>query len=219
MKGLFSYDGVLVQTINRIIDSICLSFLWLIFSIPIITVGAASTALYYTVNKVFRNGRGQMWQAFWGSFKSNFKQSTIIWVFLLIFYILFAVNGYYGYAFYANGVMPVGLLIVIIVVVAIVMAWSCYVFPYIARFTNSTKEVLFNCLFLLLRHFLWSVLLLGILVGSVALVLYIPLGLTFAPVVCTWTSNFVLERIFRKYMSPEDLAAEEERNKITAEEL
>ena len=44
MFGLFKYDGFLVQTCNKIVDCICLSLLWLVTSLPIVTIGAADAA-------------------------------------------------------------------------------------------------------------------------------------------------------------------------------
>ena len=77
MGGIFSLDNPLMQGINKIIDCIFLSILWVLFSFPLITFGAATSALYYTANKTIRNGRGYIWQQFWRGFKSSFKQSTI----------------------------------------------------------------------------------------------------------------------------------------------
>lgn len=208
MKRIFSYDGVFGQTVNRIIDCILLSFLWLLVSIPVVTMGAATTALYYTVHKTFRREEGYMLRAFWRSFKMNFRQSTLVWLGFLVFYIVFGVNAYYGYAFFANDVMPMGLLIVIAVAAAIVMAWSCYIFPYIARFKDTSKTVRKNCLYLLVRHPLRSLALLVILLGCIVLVAGVPFGLTFAPAAGAWATNAILEPVFRLYMSEEDKEAE-----------
>ncbi len=208
MKGIFFYDGILGQIISKGVDAICLSFLWLIFSIPLITMGAASTALYYTFQKVMRQEEGHLFQAFWHSFRTNFKQSTLAWLFFLVFYIVFPVNAYFGYAFFANDVMPVGILVLIAVVAAIVMIWSSYLFPYISRFQDTTVVAAKNCIYMMIMHFPVSIALLAILIGSVALVVCVPLGLAVAPVVCVWLDNLVLEPVFRKYMSEEDLEAE-----------
>lgn len=198
--GVFSYDGVIGRAINRIFDCVCLSFLWIVFSIPVITMGAASTALYYTVNKVFREEEGGLLKSFWRSFKSNFLQTFPVWLVFLVVYIVFLMNGYYGYAFFANDVMPGGILIVLIVVAAILLTWSGYIFPYIARFENTTRETLKNCAYLMVRHLPWSLALLAILLGSMVLFFLVPFGLAFAPAVWGWTSNLVLERIFAKYI-------------------
>lgn len=204
MKGIFSYDGFLGQLVNKSLDAVCLSFLWLVFSLPLFTMGAASTALYYTWHKVIRQEEGHLFRAFWHSFKSNFKQVTPAWLVFLAFYIIFPVNGYFAYAFYATDVMPLGLLIVIGVFAAVVMMHACWLLPYIARFQDTTKVAGKNCIYMMIMHFPVSVGLLVIFIGSVLLAVGVPLGIAFAPAVCAWLSNLILEPVFRKYMSPED---------------
>lgn len=50
MFGLFKYDSPFVQICNKIVDCICLSVLWLVTSLPVLTIGASTTALYYAIN-------------------------------------------------------------------------------------------------------------------------------------------------------------------------
>ena len=71
MGNFFSTDGPLFEGMAYIINIIYVSVLWILFSIPIITIGASSTALYYTVTKVIRHGRSYIFREFWQSFKSN----------------------------------------------------------------------------------------------------------------------------------------------------
>ena len=203
MKGIFSYDSPFFQFVGKVIDLVCLSLLWLIFSIPLITIGASSTALYYACRKVLTLDEGGVWVCFWGSFKQNFWQSSIVWFFLAIFYTLFGLNAYFGYVFYELDEIPLGLLVVIGTVAFLVFGWTCWLFPYISQFTNTIRVVLGNCLYMFIRHFGVSVLLVVIFVASVALAVVFPFGLAIAPGVCAWSSSFALESTFKKY-APED---------------
>ena len=93
MGNFFSTDGPLFEGMAYIINIIYVSVLWILFSIPIITIGASSTALYYTVTKVIRHGRSYIFREFWQSFKSNFKQSTAVWlIYLVMMGILLVIN-------------------------------------------------------------------------------------------------------------------------------
>ena len=51
MNRLFSLDGKLFHILSRIADLILLNVLWLLSSLPIITIGASTTALYYVMLK------------------------------------------------------------------------------------------------------------------------------------------------------------------------
>ena len=58
---MFSYNSKFYQTVSQILDCIVLSFLWIVSSLPIITIGASTTALYYAVDKVIRREEGNVY--------------------------------------------------------------------------------------------------------------------------------------------------------------
>lgn len=90
MNSQFGYENPFFSMMNKIVDCFYASFLWIVFSLPIVTAGAASTAFYYTIHKCVRGSRGYVWQSFWSAFQSNGKQMTKIWLLMLgIFAFLF----------------------------------------------------------------------------------------------------------------------------------
>ena len=58
MGNLFNYDNKFFEIINKIVDCFFAGTLWILFSIPVITFGASTTAFYYTVHKSLRGNRG-----------------------------------------------------------------------------------------------------------------------------------------------------------------
>lgn len=214
MRGIFDYDGILFQAINKVINCVFLSFLWFVFSIPLITMGASTTALYYTVNKVLRHGRSHIWREFWSSFKGNFKQATLVWMIFIIVCCVLAGDCYFTYLLYKTEIVPIIVLIAFMIFTVIAIMWGIYLFPYIARFSNTVKHTLKNCMIMMLQNLLWSVLLMVIFAVSVAFFLASPLVLLVIPVCCSFLQGLILERIFRRYMTPEDLEAERIRNCI-----
>jgi len=56
---LFHPDNPIINALNDLTDLIILGILWLICSIPIITIGASCTALCYAYNKHFKHKEGQ----------------------------------------------------------------------------------------------------------------------------------------------------------------
>ena len=79
-----------------------------------------------------------------------------------------------------------------------------------ARFDNNIKAILKNCAIIMVLNLPWSILLLILFVISAGLLLLIPMFGMFAPAVYISFANLILERIFRKYMTEEDLEAEKE---------
>ena len=80
----FDIDGPLMQGLTKIADLMILNFLTILCCIPVVTAGAAFTALHYMVLKLARNEEGYIAKGFFKSFKENFRQATIIWILVLI---------------------------------------------------------------------------------------------------------------------------------------
>lgn len=212
MGELFNLDNKFFQGLNKVIDCICLSFMWLLLCIPLVTAGAATTALYYTVNKVIRNNRSYIWKEFWHAFRVNFKQSTIVWVIVFLLYSLLAFDCYVMYQFAKQGASYGSLYIVFAVIMLFVTMWVIYLFPYLARFEIKTRLLLKNCALIAIGNIGKTILLLILLVAAVLICYVFPPALLLIPAVYMLLANFILEKIFLKYMSPEDIEAEKERN-------
>ena len=209
MFGLFKYDGSFVQTCNKIVDCICLSLLWLAASLPIVTVGAATTALYYAINTGIRYEQGHIWSAYWRSFRTNFKQATVIWLLLLAIYGLVGASCYCAYHLCINGMLPREMFYILLVVLALVMAWANLLFPYLAKFQNTTKRILKNCFGIGLLNFPIALLQVIFFVLVAVGVSMFPMAVLCAPGIYMVLSCYTLEPVFRKYMSKEDRASEE----------
>ncbi len=89
MNG-FNYDNVVIRFLNKLTDLMILNILFLVCSIPIVTIGASLTAMYSVNLKSVRYGDGYVAKRFFEAFKKNFKQATLAWlVFLLAGILLF----------------------------------------------------------------------------------------------------------------------------------
>lgn len=209
MHGLFNYDGLFVQTTNKIVDCICLSLLWLVSSLPVVTVGAATTALYYAMNKCVRRSEGGVWSTFWHSFRMNFRQATGLWLMLLLFYGLMLASCCCAWLMYTIGSLPKWMPIVLLVLTGVITLWAVWLFPYLARFTDTVPQVLKNCALIAVMNFPKALLQFAALLISLAVVLLLPLGILFIPGVYMVLSCYIAEPAFLKYMSPEDRAREE----------
>lgn len=214
MGGLFNYNSPFIQTINKLVDCFFLGILWIVCSIPIFTFGAATTAIYYTVNKVIRHDRSHIWREFFKAFKSNFKQSTIVWVVALVIYYILSVDCIFIYNLVHAGKVGGWVFVPFVIMAIYLTICLMYIFAYIARFANNLKSIVKYSAFFVIRHFLRSILLFIIFAAVVILVICYPIAIVILPVLAMYLMTSVLEPIFRKYMSEEDLAAEEERNRI-----
>ena len=78
------YSEKYISFMNAVFDLLVLGILWIICSIPVITIGAASSALYYAVVKCIKNGESYPIRSFFHSFKMNLKQGSILILILLV---------------------------------------------------------------------------------------------------------------------------------------
>ncbi len=139
---MFNYENPVWQFMGRIADLMILNAMALIFSIPIITIGASWTALYYCTVKIVRKEDTYVWKEFWNSFKSNFKQATIIWLILIPFLAILFVDVLMWYN--DPTLLPKVLKVTTVIVICIVLAITIYVFPILSHFDNTTRNTLKN---------------------------------------------------------------------------
>lgn len=83
-QGIFNYDNPVWRFVGKLGDLILLNILWIICSIPIFTIGASTTAVYYVTLKLVRDDDGYTIKSFFRSFKENFKQATALWLMFLV---------------------------------------------------------------------------------------------------------------------------------------
>lgn len=200
MSHIFDMDNPFFSIVNKMIDYIFVSLLWLIFSIPIITIGVSTTALYYTTNKVIRNGRGEILPEFWGCFRSCFKQSTYFWILFLGAFSLIYMDIMIIAKMFESEVIQ--MIYKGIFFGAFFFCFFCmlYSFPYISRFSATNKMVIFNVIFLLSRHMVKTLCIAFVSIIAIVICGLYPAFLIFIPGVWAYIMSYIMESIFQKYM-------------------
>lgn len=204
MRSVFDIDGPVMSGVIKIFDCICLSVLWLLFSLPIITIGASSTALYTAVHRYLRRGEGHLLNTFLGAFRENFKRSTLVW---LAAACVLAVLGTDAFVLrmMALGGHPLGRLYwAALLLCCSAVTWTTYLFAYAARFNGRVKDVLRASFALMAFHPLRALGVFLPLLAGMLLVLTGPGWIAIAPAAVCLLNSFTLEKIFLLHMRPED---------------
>ena len=142
MGKLFDMDSPIMRFLGRVGDMLILNILVIICCIPVITVGAAFTAMHYVLLKMVRDEEGYLIRGFFKSFAQNFKQATLMWLLMLLVVAVYAADSYiFGY----SGVtFPRALIIAVIAIGITMLMVAMYVFPLLARFDNTIRNTFKN---------------------------------------------------------------------------
>ena len=139
MSGFFSMDNPVWNFLGKMWDVIWLTLLWFVCSIPIFTIGASTTAFYYVGLKIVGDEEGYITKQFFHSFKQNFKQSTVIWLIMLVvgFVLGFNVKFYLS----LNNKVSTVLMILILFMLWVYLMMLQYVFAVLSKFDNTIRNI------------------------------------------------------------------------------
>lgn len=183
---------------GKLADLMILSVLWLICSLPVVTIGASTAALYYSINKRFNKDIDGTASLFFHSFKDNLRQGIL----LSIIYILFC--GFIAFDITASvrGIADIKLpewykmfaLVLILPVVFTVF----YIFPYISRYSNTTKNCLINSFLLSAARMDHTFYLLLMNAAALAGCVFFPPAALVLPGLCALLSTKIIEPAFQR---------------------
>ncbi|MBQ3504859.1 MAG: YesL family protein [Oscillospiraceae bacterium] len=148
MKNLLNLESPLMQMLTRIGDMILLNVLFLICSLPVITLGASLAALHKMLQEIVYDVDSSTVKGFFRAFRANFKQATVVWLFmLLIFVSLFC--DYLLIITYFSGTEAVKWMLILLAVLAVlVICVISWLFPLLVRYENKLRQLLNNAIIL-----------------------------------------------------------------------
>ena len=140
-----------MRALSDLSTLVFLNILTLIFSIPIVTAGAALAAMHYVIIEMIEERGGGLPGEYWKRFKENLKNATPVWLILLAA-VLFL---YADYRLIGGGQLglPRVMLIPIYAGLFVVAAIYVYVIPLTARFVYSTGAAFKNAAILAVAYF------------------------------------------------------------------
>ena len=212
---MLSYNSKFYQIVTQIIDCAALSLLWIVFSLPVITIGASTTALYHAVDKVIRREDGSIWKEFWRVFRRDFKRATALWILMLLICGVLVANFHAAFAHeWANESLQAFMQIASVFLIALFAIWLQYWFPYLARFDDPVKRILKNTLAMMFAEtktdFRLLLLFLVVTATDVIISLRVPVLAIFMPVAYIISLNRITERLFARYIARQEALAQPE---------
>jgi uncharacterized membrane protein YesL len=216
MRNLLNPDSPAMRFLTRIGYAMFLNALWFFSCIPLVTVGASTTALYSVMQKVVRDEEAGITRSFFRAFRDNFRQATVIWLLLAAFgaflgfdaYILFHLRTGSAGAFWTVLTAALAVLAVFWLVELL------YVFPLLARFENTTPALMRNAVITGFHFLLVTVLVAAVhfVMGYLIIFVYTPLmflGEGLCALISAWLMNGIFLQLEERAMAESGSPGEE----------
>lgn len=193
-----------LDKMSWVADMLIFSILWFVFSIPIFTIGAATSATYRAVQVRIREGNGVVWSVFWRTFKSSFPQATVSWLIYLTVATIFGLNQMLLINHLASSWLNYFSQIFLLVLLIMIAPVLVMVLAYISRFEDGLKKIWKNAFVLSMTHLKVMAYVLFVTVVSVSVVYLVPALVIIVPAYSLSKVCPRLEAIFNQY-TDEDL--------------
>ena len=158
-------NSPVIAFLNKMTDLILLNMLFIISCLPVFTIGAATTALYYVCIISIRQGDGYVVKRYFSSFVQNFKQATLMGIGLaglwsaMIFDLLFwyKMGTQFGKVMFCiSSIVAMFLLIV-----------SLWVFPVLSKLKGTVRTTIKNAAIFAIGYFPYTLILILITAGFI----------------------------------------------------
>lgn len=207
MSRFFNPNNPVMEFIAKIFDLVILNLIFIFSCVPIITIGASTSALSYVTLKMVRGEDPYIWRNFWKSFRQNFKQGTLVWIFSILIFIFLGMDFYIINS--QNTSLFAVVRILLWIVCAVALSVFLYVFPVISHFVCTTKQALKNALLMTFGHLPYTLMMLAL--AGLLLFLCSSSSKLFAMIVVlsgicgfsvvSFVYSIMFDRIFQKYES------------------
>ncbi len=206
MGRFFSIDSGFYRFMTKFADFCIITFLTLVCSIPLFTIGPALVALFYVALKLVKDEEGYVFRGYFKAFKENFLQGFFAelvviagaWIMYLV------TEGTYRWAMSGGG-WPLKILYFLQLGLCVVLiAGVIYLFPLIARFRNKLFLQCKNALLMSIRHLPQTIVMLVVNGLLIFYTLDYPALWILDIGVIGFANSFVLARVFKLYMPKEE---------------
>ena len=212
MGNIFSFEGPVYRFLDIVFDLLVINFLWLICSLPIVTIGPATTAAFYVTGKIIRDESAHLFRDFFKSFKNNFFQSLIVSFFIALGFWVTYINIRNISIFGKMGkfIYPFQIFIMIELTMLCI-----YIFPLISRYTMTVKNFFKAAFILAHAHLLTTIGCVLLIVANYFIIIKIPaLIILFTFSLYAYASYYLLYNAFKKSIPEEKELVEKKQEEL-----
>ncbi|MCU9615125.1 DUF624 domain-containing protein [Caldibacillus lycopersici] len=201
-----NYHSPFWQRMEKLYYVILLNLLWILFSLPIITIGASTAALYHTTFNLVKGKDVQVFTDFYHAFKLNFVRNMVMGLFVICFgLLLMLVQGFYLQL--ATEISQVIYYLYLFVTFLFIL-FLVNIFPVLGSFKGSFLEIARITLFLSIKYLPMSILM--IIINFFILYLcqfVIPLAVIAVALIAFVNSHIFLKKVLKVSFTAEELSS------------
>lgn len=205
MNRFISLESPFIQFLSRIIDLVILNFLFILFSLPIFTIGSSISALYTVSLKLIQNKDPYIFKEFITAFKRNFKEATIIWIIMLVSGILLILD--IKFLVYLSGLSKFFIAGITATFGFVYLSILPIIFPYVAKYKETIKGYLIKALLIGTSNIFYTIILLLVFIIPFVLTASSPIAFLTGLYIFTFGGfafmafihSFIINKVFSKY--------------------
>lgn len=210
MGGLFNENNFLNVILLKIWDLVLANLLFVLCSVPLVTIGPSFTALYHCTIRIVKGNNAGTLKTFFRAFKQNFKQSIIVWLIAILVAAVLYTN--FNFLNQLDNSLAHILLYLTFTLVLLLVIMNLYIYPTIAAFEGTLKTLLKNAFIFaslnlfktILMLILWTLPMAITLVDVQLQPLYVFCWFFFLFSTLTYICSFMFYKMFRPYLPSED---------------
>lgn len=201
MVQLFDPENRFWQFLGKITDAACLSVLWLITSLPLITIGASTTAFYEYTLKSVQNLEGSLFKSYFKSFRVHFKRSTLLWLIQLAGTLFFAADLWAAWQFFLSRGGAAGVVMMGVCGFCALVFFCCcfYTFPVLALYGLPLRKLIVTSFFLSIGSLHVTITLIVLLLLACVLTFYLSGFFFFWVGLFIFASSYFIYGVFLRF--------------------
>lgn len=209
MNKLLDPNNKIFTLIGILGDHLVLGLMWFLCSVPVITAGAATTAVYDVSRRILERREFGLFRDFFRAFRRDFKQSTLLWLPYLAVGLILTVDLYFYYSLAAQDSQWAGIALGVFGALSLLyLACLVWIFPYVSRFRCKYVQAIRLSFMIGMVNLGYTVLMIFLPAALAVLSVYLPWLLPFLPGLILLGESLLVSRVFRKYTAKKNAGEE-----------
>ena len=177
-------------------DVVIISLFFVLFCLPVVTIGVSISALYYTVYRKYTKKSDDISKDFFRAVRSNLKNGIIIHIIYSLYSAIVGFNIYFALFGFRGVRLPEWYTLVSFIPLLPLIFSVPFLYPLVARFSNSVKETIKNSFTLCMINFPKFLLIWLIAAIASAICVAFPPAVLLIPTGAMYLTQMITEKAF-----------------------